>query len=131
MGVVGHHILICEDMAPGILICSAIVRPCIHWIAIITKYGVLTESSGKSLRAGGVVRHAGDIGIFSTTWAMQHALCDSLIQQRLAYRIWQLSRDNAIHLLGIVDFVLLFQEDEKMHVRKPPLLELNDIDISS
>jgi hypothetical protein len=109
IGVVGHHITVGVDMHLG-----------------------LTEPLGAVVLLVGILGHAGGFDmVWSTTGTMQHVLGDSLMQLGMEIWVRKGGRDNAVYMLSIADLVRPLQEDEQMHVRQTPLLELHSVDISS
>src|ERR1700677_894459 len=62
---------------------------------------------------------------------MQHTLCDNLIEDGMGNRIRELSRDDLVHMQGVVYFVLMSKEYEKMKMWETSLLKFDGIDHAS
>ena len=65
----------------------------------------------------------------SATWSMNHHRTDNAVQMWLPERIWDLCRNELVYRLWITKLVLWLQEDEQVHVREPPLLEFDGVDL--
>ena len=75
----------------------AIVWPSIFWITIITILSIFTKFLSEMFTAM-TICHALCMWISSTTWTMNHMLCDSIIKNRMCNRIRNLCRYNRIHI---------------------------------
>jgi hypothetical protein len=60
---------------------------------------------------------------------MHHTLLHSREQQRLAFRVWSVRPNAAVHILWHLDLVSWIKKDQEMHVREPMFLKLNGIDM--
>ena len=56
-----------------------------------------------------------------TTWAMYMLFCDCCPQSRVHVLGWNLCRDNAINVIGLVWFVVITEIDQNVAVREAPL----------
>src|ERR1700690_3693442 len=124
------NITIVKDVSTVGGVGATIVWPGIFWVTIFSKAGFLTKVLPIILAAF-VIDHAWRIGVFRTTGTMEHALCYSFIQHGMSYRIRKLSRDNAVDLICIGNFVVLPKGYEQMDGRQITLLELHGIDQAS
>jgi hypothetical protein len=122
-GIIRNNVTVVKCVTSGVGIGSAIVWPGIFRIAISTKAGCGAKFLGKMLAAL-TIDHASCSEVSRTTGAMDHALCDGLIEHGLSFRVRDLGRNNGVNMKSITDLELLPQEDEEMDMRQTPLLEL-------
>ncbi len=113
-----------------------IVGPCIDWVPLLTKVGLVTEVLGVVLGAMpilvGILLHAKGLDmVWGTTGTMEHVLGDTAVEVGMEIRIWDLSRDQGIDMSSIMNFVGALEEDEEVHVRETTLLEFNGVDTAS
>jgi hypothetical protein len=73
------------------------------------------------------VDHARSIRLFISAGTMKHTCGDGFIEQRITFRIRNLSRDDIVNLGGVTNFVVLVKEDEEMHMRESTLLKFDGV----
>ena len=78
-----------------------------------------------------ILLHASSTGMLWTTGTMKHVLCDTVMKLRMEDRVRDLSMDNGISMVGVMNLVCRLEEDEEVHVGQATLLELNGVDRSS
>ena len=121
--IIKNDVTIVKDLTLGVGIGAAVVRSGILWITVFTEMCFRTKFFGKVLAAF-FINHAGGMSILSTTGAVGHALCDSLIQHGVGDRIRDLCGDDGIDMGSVANLVSLLQKYEEVNVRQTTLLEL-------
>ena len=107
----------------------SIVSTTVDRIRVVSNHGVLLEVARIALGAVSIL-HAGGIGVCSTAGAMEHAVGDDLGEFWLEDGVGEFCTDELVDLVYSGKLVFWSKEDEEVHVRKAPLLELDDVDVS-
>ena len=130
VGIIRNDTSVVECMSVTIGIGTSIVGPCILWISILSKVGLITKRLRITFTALSI-NHARSIRVFRTTGTMHHAGCNRFVKQWMSFRIRYLSRYNAICLCCIVNFLIWLQKNKEVHMRKATLLKFDGVNRSN